>query len=159
MTRSWMLRLTAFAVALTACIAISRVRLVWRQAHGLPVEAAANVSPEVMLALAISPSLPQYPASSVRAGAAGVSVAQVLTTATGTADRVVVLEAPDASISAAVRQALLGWRWKVKVPDTAVARPLSGKVVLYFRTESGSGIVMTSKDALARMNAPPRVGS
>ena len=56
-------------------------------------------------------TMPEYPASSVASAKSGVAVAGLVTNPAGSVTDVTILEAPDQATGAAVREALMQWRF------------------------------------------------
>jgi hypothetical protein len=94
--------------------------------------------------LAVKTVAPEYPASSVKAGASGISVADVVAAQTGVVQAVEILEAPDQAIADAVRAALTQWKFPVGV------FPIQGKLTFYFRIEKGKGRVFDPQEHARR---------
>lgn len=97
--------------------------------------------------LAVTPVAPEYPASSVKAGASGIAVADVIAAQTGVVQSVEILEAPDQAIADAVRAALTRWKFP------AGSFPIQGKLTFYFRVEKGKGRVFDPQE----MPGGPRI--
>ncbi len=97
--------------------------------------------------LAVTSVAPEYPASSLEAGASGIAVADVIAAQTGVVQSVEILEAPDQAIADAVRAALTRWKFP------AGSFPIHGKLTFYFRIEKGKGRVLDPQD----MPGGPRI--
>jgi TonB family protein len=110
----------------------------------IPVVGTADQTNTVRMAesgirrVATSKPMPVYPAESRARKAGGVAVAAIVSGEDGRVTTVSVLEAPDAAIGAAVRDALLKW----EIPAmTVTGRPerygVRGKVTFYFQAAGG----------------------
>lgn len=89
---------------------------------------------------------PDYPAVSLRAGTAGIAVADVVTTKWGRVDGVVVLEAPDGHIADAVERTVRRWEVQPPVAGTGQAVRLRAKLFFYFVIEDGEGYVRSPEE-------------
>ncbi len=86
---------------------------------------------------------PKYPDASLQRGASGVAVAQVFISADGRMKAVEVLEAPDADVQAAVREALMQWEFEpVLVSGSTKKMEVEGLMAFYFKVVDGTGVVM-----------------
>ena len=89
---------------------------------------------------ALDKPFPRYPTRSLENGAAGVAVASIVVGFDGRIERVDVLEAPDADIAEALRDALE--RWVLPVHPSGPART-AATMVFYFLIEAGEGRVVS----------------
>jgi TonB family protein len=87
--------------------------------------------------------MPEYPAASVTARASGVAVASITFGTTGRTEIVDVLQAPDAHIDAAVKDALMRWEFTpLTGPDGVTRFAVRSKLTFYFQIEGGKGRVL-----------------
>jgi rhodanese-related sulfurtransferase len=94
---------------------------------------------------AIQAPKPVYPKAAVDKGMAGVAVASILAGIDGRAETVVVLEAPDPSFAAAVRDALVRWTFQ-PVAIMGSAYKSTARLTFYFRIENGAGQVLNPEE-------------
>ena len=93
---------------------------------------------------AISAPAPEYPAASLQKKSAGVAVAAVVFGADGKTREVTVLEAPDAPIGDAVKNAVMRWTWKpVTISGRSETYGGRAKLTFYFRIVNGKGQVVS----------------
>lgn len=116
--------------------------------------------------MTLSTPMPQYPRSSLLASVSGVAVAGVVVGADGHVERVDILQAPDAAIGAALRDALLTWTFRPlpAAPGSNERLRMQGKLVFYFTIVAGKGVITTPAAATrqpgvsaGRGSAPPSV--
>lgn len=95
----------------------------------------------VLRSQAMSSTLPDYPAESIRAKVQGPAVAEVAVDTDGSVISVDVLDAPDAFTQRSVSAALVLWRFR---PMTYSGRPAraSGRLVFYFKITRGTPVVV-----------------
>jgi hypothetical protein len=119
------------------------------QAQGL-----AKTSEAGMRWSAIQAPMPVYPKAAVDKGITGVAVASVLAGIDGRVETVVVLEAPDPLLAAAVRNALVRWTFQ---PITYMESALknTARLTFYFRITNGAGQVL-NPEAMPRARWPRR---
>lgn len=99
---------------------------------------------------AIHAPIPMYPKSAVAKGVTGVVVASVLIGVDGRVETVVVLEAPDPSLSSAVTDAVKQWTFSPGShpgPNgSMVQTKLAGNLTFYFRISDGVGRVLNPEE-------------
>ncbi len=110
--------------------------------NSLPVDTTHQAAIE---SLAARKPFPGYPARSLENGAAGVAVASILIGSDGRMERVEVLEAPDADIAEAVRNALGRWVLPQRLFEGNPRGPfkVASTMVFYFLIEAGEGRVVS----------------
>lgn len=100
-----------------------------------------QLSDDPVRAFAEKTVLPKYPASAIRMHHTGVAVAAVHLDENGHIQRVDVLEAPSLAIGAAVREAVLQWRFRSPRAQSKTlnlsGKELVGKVTFYFFQSKG----------------------
>ena len=108
---------------------------------------------------AISAPAPEYPRTSLDKQTAGVAVVAVIFGADGKTREVTVLEAPDAEIGQAVKNAVLRWTWNpVTISGRSEHMGGRGKLTFYFRIVAGKGRVVSPEVAPIRKSRPPAAG-
>lgn len=132
--------LSALAAAALAIAAL------FAQGYRVPNGTLMPNDPQLRAA-AINPDLPAYPAVAVRARAHGVAVARIFVSSAGEVTRVEILQAPDAAIRAALRSALLKWRFHPIVIPLNGPRPMIGKLIYYFELSGGRPRVLSPAQA------------
>jgi hypothetical protein len=118
-----------------------------------------RVSEWSMRRSAVESPVPDYPPASLEAGVTGVAVAAVAFSADGPMTTVVILESPDEHTGAALREALLRWRftpvWYPGPEGAWVAAGGRGKLTFYFEVVGGMGRVRGA-DEMPGARVPPR---
>ena len=106
---------------------------------------AAKTSQTAIEDLALRKPYPRYPARSLENGATGVAVASIRLGPDGRMDQVDVLEAPDADIADALRDALEHWTLPRALFEEHPRglHKLSATMVFYFLIEAGEGRVVS----------------
>lgn len=147
------IRFRDLLVVLLLCGACDRAQVGPRE-NALPVDRTGQAAIE---ALASQKPFPGYPARSLENGAAGVAVASILIGSDGRMERVDVLDAPDADIGRAVRDALGRWMLPQHLFEGDPRGPfkVSATMVFYFLIEAGEARVV-SGPALAAAGADDR---
>lgn len=94
----------------------------------------------------VKPS-PHYPLESLAQGIAGVAVAEVTADSEGHVREVDVLEAPSKDVGAAVREAMLKWRFSpVRVVGESQDSQVFATFTFYFVINNGRGTVLTPEE-------------
>jgi rhodanese-related sulfurtransferase len=116
-----------------------------------------GVDGQTVLGMATHRVTPDFPVASLRAGVDGVVVAQVLVGSDGTMQSADVLEAPDAATGAAVRQALLQWKFRTLNTADGRAAAVRSRFALYFLVRKGKALVLdwVQMAALRQSEEPP----
>lgn len=99
--------------------------------------------------LATHAPAPPYPVSSLAAKTTGVAVAAVSIGPDGRTEKVDVVEAPDAAIERAVRDAVIQWVYR------PVAAPVTGNLVFYFHRQGARGFVSSPDEMKALRGLAP----
>ena len=97
---------------------------------------AARASESSVRQMATEAPKPAYPPASVKAKVSGVAIVSVLVDTNGKATAEV-LEAPDAHIAAAVKDAVSSWTFR-----THASVPITARLTFYFRLENGKPRVL-----------------
>ena len=135
-------RFTRLFAALLLCGACGGVP---GDANDDPLRRVATTNHAAIEDLAEHKPFPRYPARSVENGAAGVAVASILMGFDGRMERVDVLQAPDADIAEAVREALRRWVLPQDLFEDNPRGPFkaAATMVFYFLIEAGKGRVVS----------------
>lgn len=120
-----------------------------------PLRQVATTSHPAIEDLAEHKPFPRYPARSLENGAAGVSVASIRFGFDGRMERVDVLEAPDADIADAMRDALGRWVLPQTLFEDDPRGPFkaAATMVFYFLIEGGEGRVVSGPALAAERTA------
>jgi TonB family protein len=141
------LLVTGILVLATAC------------ARGGPQRGVLKAAETGLRSLAIDHPQPDYPASSITRGSAGVAVAAIRVGTGGDVERVNVLEAPDPEISACLRRTLLRWRFvPARVDGSPEPRAVEGKLTFYFQIRDGRPTVDEPQSSAQGAGNPRRQG-
>jgi protein TonB len=107
-----------------------------------------KLAPPVLRGRAVNPTLPEYPADSLKARKEGVVVVEITVSAEGVVTAVNVLESPDALMGESVVNCLKRWRFDPprSVDNTQVFRS-EGKLAFYFKLEGGKPVVVDAAAA------------
>ncbi len=102
--------------------------------------------------------MPDFPVATLKARAEGVVVVQILVGSDGSMQNVEVLEAPDAAAGAAIRQAMMQWKFET-VRAIADGRPAAvrSRFAFYFVVRKGKPLVLdwVQMAALRLSEEPP----
>lgn len=146
------IRFGRLLVVLMLCSACGRGPDGLREDPALPVTRTSHPAIED---LAEHKPFPHYPARSLENDAAGVAVASILLGVDGRMERVDVLEAPDADIAEAVRDALGRWMLPQELFEDDLRGPfkVAATMVFYFLIEAGEGRVVSGPALAAERTA------
>jgi TonB family protein len=110
-----------------------------------------GISGEDLLKMADYSPAPTYPADSLAARIEGVVVTEVLVGPDGRMKSVDVLQAPEAAMARAVRDALMQWTFKNTLRSPGGSPTIiHTKLMFYFLIDAGRGVVLTAQEMKRR---------
>jgi TonB family protein len=112
-----------------------------------PVPQSGTTSEALLRQSAIFTVRPIYPEADRKSAIAGVAVAAVTLTESGSVKRVTVLQAPSPSIAASVKNAIFQWRFKPSPPIDSRPISLTAKLTFYFLRQDRKYSVLNPSEA------------
>ncbi len=128
------------APLLVSCLYVAALCVSFTQAAAQTLVVRASESS--LRKIAIKTVMPIYPEESIKRGAKGVAVAELVFDTTGDVSTVEVLEAPDSSIGQAIINATKQWKFRPTNVKGGGAVSVRGKLTFYYVIdEKGEGRV------------------